>query len=299
MSREPDHPDVFDRRCLLIGGATLLVGVAVAACTQSGSSGTTNPLTQTPPTTPAQPRATTVSAVLTQPALSTTIPLPETTVTTAEATSTVAPSATAQVASGPATYVAAGPSGASTVALTFHLGGDPALVVELLDLMKARAVTSTFFAIGDWLSANPQLGHRAVADGHELGNHTKSHKSMLKLSRADVLSEIVGGGEALVPFIGSIGKWFRPSGTDVPTDLILEQAGLAGYAVSVGYDIDSRDFQEPGAAAVVARVKKRLHPGAIVSLHFGHRDTIDALPQILEILSANGLTNTTVTGLLG
>ena len=122
---------------------------------------------------------------------------------------------------------------------------------------------------------------------------------MLKLSRTDVRAEIVGGGEALVPFIGSIGKWFRPSGTDVPNDLILEEAGLAGYAVSVGYDIDSRDYQEPGSAAVVARVKKKLHAGAIVSLHFGHRDTIDALPQILDLLMASGLTNSTVTGLLG
>lgn len=299
MSGEPDRWDLFDRRRLLIGGATLLAGAAVAACTQSAATNATSPLTQPSPTTPTQPTATTAATALTQPAPTTTQPRPETTVTTAEPTSAVANSVTPQVASGPATYVAAGPSDINTVALTFHLGGDPTLVVELLDLMQARAITSTFFAIGDWLSANPELGHRAVNDGHELGNHTKSHKSMLKLSRADVLSEIIGGGEALVPFIGSIGKWFRPSGTDVPTDLILEEAGLAGYAVSVGYDIDSRDFREPGAAVVVARVKRQLHPGAIVSLHFGHRDTIDALPQILDMLTANGLTNTNVTGLLG
>ena len=47
------------------------------------------------------------------------------------------------------------------------------------------------------------------------------------------------------------------------------------------------------------RVKKQLHPGAIVSLHFGHRDTIDALPKIIDMLSAAGLTPVTVTGLLG
>ncbi|MDT5083910.1 MAG: hypothetical protein QOJ61_953, partial [Mycobacterium sp.] len=222
---------------------------------------------------------------------STTQPLPTTTATIPEPSSLVV--------TGPATYVAHGRLDGSSIALTFHLGGDATMVGELLDLLRDRGVTSTLFAIGDWLKENPALGHRAVDDGHELGNHTKSHKSMLTLSRADVRAEIVGGGEALVPFIGSIGKWFRPSGTDVPSDLILEEAGLAGYPVSVGYDIDSRDFQEPGAAAVVARVKKQMHAGAIVSLHFGHRDTIDALPQILDLLAANGLSNTTVTGLLG
>ncbi|MGZ6987316.1 MAG: polysaccharide deacetylase family protein, partial [Ilumatobacteraceae bacterium] len=200
---------------------------------------------------------------------------------------------------GPATYINHGPSDVDNVALTFHLGGNPTLVAELLDLLKTSGVHSTLFAIGDWLTANPQLGHRAVDDGHELGNHTKSHLSMLKLSRSAVRAEIVGGGEALIPFIGSIGKWFRPSGTDVPTDLILEEAGAAGYPVSVGYDIDSTDYTEPGAAAVVARVKKQLHPGAIVSLHFGHRDTIDAMPKILDLLGAAGLTPVTVSALLG
>ncbi|MGZ6982789.1 MAG: polysaccharide deacetylase family protein, partial [Ilumatobacteraceae bacterium] len=222
---------------------------------------------------------------------------PDTT-TSSPAPSTDA-SSTSQAVVGPATYINHGPSDVNNIALTFHLGGNPTLVAELLDLLKTSGVHSTLFAIGDWLTANPQLGHRAVDDGHELGNHTKSHLSMLKLSRSAVRAEIVGGGQALIPFIGSIGKWFRPSGTDVPTDLILEEAGAAGYPVSVGYDIDSTDYTEPGAAAVVARVKKQLHPGAIVSLHFGHRDTIDAMPKILDLLGAAGLTPVTVTALLG
>ena len=291
---------MLGRRQLLLGGATLLAGTAFAACTKTGESNATTLLTEPSPTTAPPPTEVPVQASSpAQPAPTTTHPLPATTVTTAEPTSAVASTATPQVVSGPATYVASGPPDGNSVALTFHLGGDPALVAELLDLLKASGVTSTLFAIGDWLTANPALGHRAVDDGHELGNHTKSHKSMLKLSRADVRAEIVGGGEALIPFIGSIGKWFRPSGTDVPSDVILEEAGSAGYAVSVGYDIDSRDYQEPGAAAVIARVKKQLHAGAIVSLHFGHRDTIEALPQILDLMTANGLNNTTVTGLLG
>ena len=291
MSTYPESPAMFGRRQLLLGGATLLAGVAVAACSDTSATNATNSSTEPSPTTSTRPTAVSVEASSPAQLPTTTQPVPATTVTTPEP-------ATA-VVTGPATYVAHGPPQGNSVALTFHLGGDSALVGELLDLLKARAVTSTLFAIGDWLTANPALGHRAVNDGHELGNHTKSHKSMLQLSRADVRAEIVGGGEALIPFIGSIGKWFRPSGTDVPSDVILEEAGLAGYAVSVGYDIDSRDYQEPGATAVVARVKKQLHPGAIVSLHFGHRDTIDALPQVLDLLTANGLSNATVTGLLG
>jgi peptidoglycan/xylan/chitin deacetylase (PgdA/CDA1 family) len=200
---------------------------------------------------------------------------------------------------GPATYINHGPADVNSVALTFHLGGSPALVSKLLDALKANNIRSTLFAIGDWLTANAELGHRAVDDGHELGNHTKSHKSMLKLSSAQVHDEIVGGGEALVPFIGSIGKWFRPSGTDVPNDIILQQAGLAGYPVSVGYDVDSLDYTNPGAKAVITKITNELHAGAIVSLHFGHQNTIDAFPKIVDLVAAAGLTPVTVSGLLG
>lgn len=302
MNGDRPRQPLFGRRQLLLGGGTFLAGMAgvsVWAETRPTTNGATSSSTS-PATEPTANQATVQPSSTPQPtdAAETSTSTTVSTTTTTPAPSTVA-SSTTQAVVGPATYVSHGPTDVNNIALTFHLGGNPNLVGELLDLLKTSGITSTLFAIGDWLTANPQLGHRAVDDGHELGNHTKSHLSMLKLSRTAVRAEIVGGGEALIPFIGSIGKWFRPSGTDVPTDLILEEAGAAGYPVSVGYDIDSTDYTEPGAAAVVARVKKQLHPGAIVSLHFGHRDTIDALPKILDLLGAAGLTPVTVTGLLG
>ena len=215
------------------------------------------------------------------------------------ASATTVPTTVALATGAPAAYVRQGNTTANKVAITFHLGGDPALVTELLDLMKSKQFTATFFAIGKWITAHPALGHRAVADGHELGNHTLNHTDMLTLTRSQVYDEIAGGGQALVPFIGSIGKWFRPSGTDVPSQTILDEAGRAGYAVSVGYDVDSRDFKEPGSKAVIAKVNTEVRAGSIVSMHFGHRDTIKALPVILDHLAALNLTQTTVTGLLG
>ena len=307
MSTDGRRRQLFGRRQLLLGGGTFLAGMAGVALwaetrltSRTASSATnTAPGTKSPTTrAPAASQSTVTQTSITTPA--TTTPETSTTAisTTEISTTDVSSTAVHQVVTGPATYVDHGPTTVNNVALTFHLGGDATLVGELLDLLKASGTASTLFAIGDWLTANPELGHRAVDDGHELGNHTKSHKSMLKLSRAAVRDEIVGGGEALVPFIGSIGKWFRPSGTDVPTALILEEAGLAGYAVSVGYDIDSLDYTEPGANAVVARVKKQLHVGAIVSLHFGHRDTIQAMPKILDLLTTAGLAPVTVSTLL-
>ena len=80
--------------------------------------------------------------------------------------------------------------------------------------------------------------------------------------------------------------------------LILSEAGRAGYPVSVGYSVDSLDFKDPGAAAVRQNVRAGAVGGSIVSMHFGHQGTIDALPGVLDDLRARGLATATVGELL-
>jgi peptidoglycan/xylan/chitin deacetylase (PgdA/CDA1 family) len=230
---------------------------------------------------------------------------PPATTTLATATSIDASTSTPATAS-PATAAAGAPAafvdhGASTdsVGLTFHLSGRTDLVTQLLDLLQARGVQVTAFCVGSWLTANPDIGHRMVAEGHELGNHTEHHLDMAQLTGQQLYDEIAQCGQALVPFIGSIGTWFRPSSTVVPNQAILDAAGRAGYRFSVGYDVDSVDNRDPGADAIVGNVTGGLHAGAIVSMHFGHVGTIKALPRILDHLQAVGLRPVTVGSLLG
>jgi peptidoglycan/xylan/chitin deacetylase (PgdA/CDA1 family) len=281
----------IDRRTLIIASATIGAASLIDACggrhgavgTQPSSSGEAVTSTTTPPATAA----------------------PVTSAAAANSDPTTPPTSTAPSTSTdaglliPAQYVNHGPGDVPSAAITFHLAGDRRLVVKLLDLLSERQLRVTVFAVGAWITANADLGHRVVDDGHELGNHTSHHRSMLDLTRDEVRAEIVDGGQALVPFIGSIGRWFRPSGTDVPNQVILDEAGRAGYPVSVGYDIDSRDYTEPGSAAVVGAVNAAMHPGAIVSMHFGHSDTITALPEILQNMAAELITPCTVTELIG
>jgi hypothetical protein len=54
--------------------------------------------------------------------------------------------------------------------------------------------------------------------------------------------------------------------------LILAEAGAAGCPLVVAYDVDPRDYTDPGADAATAR----LRPGSIVSLHTSHPGTITA-----------------------
>ena len=196
---------------------------------------------------------------------------------------------TAAAPGGPAIDVANGARGGTRVALTFHGSGDVSLTDELLGEAKRLAAPITIFAVGSWLEANPTVGERILADGYELANHTYSHPALATLGPAAVSEEIQRCAQALRRIEGTNGRWFRPSGIDQPTPLILEEAGSAGYPVSVGYDVDPRDYQDPGPSVVAARVKAAVQPGSIISLHTGHVGTVRALEAMVTDIRARGL----------
>lgn len=153
------------------------------------------------------------------------------------------------------------------------------------------------FAVGTWLAANPELAPEIVAAGHELGNHTYSHPDIDSLSAQDANTEIVSCRDLLVSLVGSGGMCFRQSQAQNSTPLVRELAGAAGYRVCVSYDVDSLDYTDPGAASIRTNVATAL-PGSIVSMHFGHADTVTAMPLILDDLAARGLEPVTVSTLL-
>jgi peptidoglycan/xylan/chitin deacetylase (PgdA/CDA1 family) len=189
------------------------------------------------------------------------------------------------------------------VALTFHTNGDLGQAQQILDIVREHRAPITCFVIGNWLDANPTWGAKIRDAGHELANHTYTHPDFTKLSAPAMLGEITRCRDALRNHAGDGGRFFRPSGTDVgtvdPGPTIAAAAGQAGYAVVAGFDVDPHDYQDPGAAAVTKRTLDTATAGAIISLHFGHSGTITALPDILDGLSAKGLTPVTLSRLVG
>lgn len=212
--------------------------------------------------------------------------------------STGSPSVPSSASGGPATFVQHGPRDRKQIALTFHTNGDLALTNQLLGEAESRGVPLTLFVVGSWLDANPSMASKVLQAGHELANHTYTHPSLGQLGPSSVDAEIAKCRDTITRLTGQRVKWFRPSGIDVPTGLILAEAAKTGYATVVGYDVDPLDYQDPGAAAILSRVKTRMAPGSIVSLHTGHAGTVAALPAILDALNVAGLKPVTVSTLL-
>jgi peptidoglycan/xylan/chitin deacetylase (PgdA/CDA1 family) len=216
---------------------------------------------------------------------------PAPTTTSTSTTTTAAPT-------GPALYIAHGPAASTGVALTFHTAGDPAITQSLLDQAAGLGAKLTFFVVGTWAAANPDLVKAILAQGHELGNHTWSHIDIQALPEAEMVAEVQKCADVLQQETGSISQWFRPSQTDVPDTRMLAVAGQVGYRTCVGYDIDPLDYEDPGAALVEERVKAALHGGAIVSLHTLYEGTAEAFANIVAAIRAAGLEPVTTGGVI-
>jgi len=192
-----------------------------------------------------------------------------------------------------------GPRDKANVALTFHANGDTAHTKKLLEILKAHSTPVTVFAVGTWIKANPGMLKSILDAGHDIGNHTYSHTQMKTVSAKRVDSEIRLCAEELKREIGNHGSFFRPSGTQNSTALIRKTATKYGYRQCISYEVDSLDYQDVSTAKVISAVMSNVKNGSIVSMHFGHQNTIDAMPKLLEQLKAKGLTPVTLSNMLG
>jgi len=190
-----------------------------------------------------------------------------------------------------------GPRTGTALALTFHGAGDPALATRVFAELRAAGALVTVFAVGSWLQANPSMASAVLDAGHDLGNHTYHHLAMSTLGAAAADEEVARCASVLKHLTGTVGSWFRPSGTATSNATIRSAAHRGGYAQCVSYDVDSLDWTDPGPAAVTSRVLALSRPGSIVSLHLGHAGTVTALPAVLAGLHARGLRPVTLTEL--
>ncbi len=192
------------------------------------------------------------------------------------------------------------------VALTFDDGPDVDLTPRILDTLQAHGVHATFFVIGRYAQAHPQLIKRIIAEGHELANHSHSHSRLLNLRARRVMQSDIEQGAAMLNRMGASesGKLYRPP-------MGLKNPALARVQRSLGlriiaWSLHSGDTRKRSANAIAQRVLGRIRPGDIALFHDGHdlphgrrsMAAAEALDIILPELKDRGLEVVTVSELL-
>jgi peptidoglycan/xylan/chitin deacetylase (PgdA/CDA1 family) len=187
--------------------------------------------------------------------------------------------------------------GAHQVALTFDDGPDPARTPALLDALAELDVKATFFLVGSGVDANPDLARRIVAEGHEIGNHTYTHRYLPLANSRSVARELAATDRAIAATTGVVPKLVRPPyGGRTPFN-VRTFARAAKRLVL--WDVNSFDWRGAPADEVVARVLDRTRDGSIILMHEardGGEVTVAAVRQLVPALRARGFALVTVSG---
>jgi peptidoglycan/xylan/chitin deacetylase (PgdA/CDA1 family) len=195
--------------------------------------------------------------------------------------------------------ISAGRGDRPAVALTFDDGPSEANTPRLLDLLDRHGARATFFVVGEEVQGNEGILRRAVADGHELGNHTFSHPHTHALTRAELRDELVLTNDAIATASAEVRFVRPPFGKDRRRTAAI--AAELGLRVAL-WSVDSGDSRGRTTDEVVAHVTGGALPGAIVLLHDGGDDrptTLTACERIVPALRAAGLELVTLSELIG
>lgn len=187
------------------------------------------------------------------------------------------------------------------IALTFDDGPRTNTVDEILAALAKHDVKATFFLCGAEIRDHPQAAARLVAAGHELGNHSWSHKRMVFKSPSFVASELERT-DALIRAAGHRGPiHFR-------APYCKKLVGLPWYLAKhdrthVTFDVEpeSDPALDADLQLLVSEVVANVRPGSIILLHpwyRGRERSRAAIPLIIEQLKDDGYEFVTVNELL-
>jgi len=190
-----------------------------------------------------------------------------------------------------------GLSGEPYVAMTFDDGPHPRNTPRLLDILRARNIKATFYVIGQNVDRYPGIVRRIVAEGHEIGNHTYTHRKLTALGDSEVGTEMRRTEDAIVRAAGVKPRTMRPP----YGALLTRQRGMIFSEFSyptIMWSVDPNDWKRPGPSVVTSRILSGAHNGAIILAHDLHAPTVDAMPRTFDGLLSRGYQFITVSQLL-
>ncbi len=184
------------------------------------------------------------------------------------------------------------------IALTFDAAWGNEDTKRILQILDEQQVKVTFFMTGGWVKAYPEDVKAILAAGHDLGNHSETHKNMSKLSDSEKKEEIMSVHNRVKELTDYDMFLFRPPYGDYD-NAVIKVAKECDY-FSIQWDIDSLDWRDYGVDAIVDRVcnSKHLGNGSIILCHNGAKYTADALETMIMKLKEKGFSFVPVSELI-
>ncbi len=185
------------------------------------------------------------------------------------------------------------------VALTFDDGPDPHATEAVLAVLRNHHVPATFFLIGEQVEMYPDLVRSIQANGHEIGNHSYSHRLLTNLNgnKAVIIDEVQKGAAAIARVTGRVPVLFRPPRRYDENMVAVVRA--QGSEVIL-WSLDTSDWRSC-TPAIRDAIRKNVSPGDIILMHdrcWGSPAMQQVLGGIIDDLRSRNFQLVTVSTLL-
>ncbi len=179
------------------------------------------------------------------------------------------------------------------VALTIDDGPSPLITPLMLEILEREGVQATFFVVGQVVEHFPALAKLIARGGHELANHSYSHRRINHLSDEETWAEITACDRVVREATGKEMRWFRPPGGRASAGGLRAMASL-GYAAAF-WSQNAGDWVQPPPEQIVRNATEGLEPGGIILMHQVDMCSVEALPEIISRVREMGLEPTTLS----
>jgi len=172
------------------------------------------------------------------------------------------------------------------IALTFDAAWGADKTQGILDVMEEYGAKGTFFLVGFWIDKFEEETKAIAKAGFDIGNHSKNHLNMPKLSADAIKDEIDYVNERVQSLTGIRPTYFRAPYGDYDNKLmtVLEEEDMVG----VQWSIDSLDWKGLNAKQIYDRILPKAKSGDIILFHNNSDHVLDALPIVLAALKEQG-----------
>jgi peptidoglycan/xylan/chitin deacetylase (PgdA/CDA1 family) len=187
-------------------------------------------------------------------------------------------------------------SGAEGVALTFDDGPHPRGTPAVLEVLRERGATATFFLAGEQVDRRPSLAAEIVAAGHRVELHCYRHRNLLRLGPREFLDDAERARVAIEDASGQAIADYRPP-YGIFSGINLRAVRRRGWR-PVLWSRWGKDWTRRATAESIARRSSTgVEAGDIVLLHDADYysapgswvRTAAALPLILDEIEGCGL----------
>lgn len=181
------------------------------------------------------------------------------------------------------------------ISITFDDGPKSRTDKRIIELFRKYNGQATFFMLGLEVGGKDDLLKELMDNGHQLANHTYSHKNLLSLNDTELNEQITYMDDYLKKTVG----YDYPIMLRPPYGAIDDECAAKIDHPIIRWNVDSDDWKyKHNTDKIVANVMDNVQDNSIILMHDIYDHSVDSLEIILEKLAQQGYRFVSVDELL-